>query len=294
MRVGCMHKRSLLGAPLLIALVVMGLLLGAFSFASVAQAADRWTDITDDQWVQIYGITAAEAASAADGYTDGRFGPFDPVTRGQFAKMAVDGFAIATANPVTPTFSDTPRNSTFYIWVEGGVRAGVISGYQDGTFRPFNTIARQQCNNILGSYLSGEEIDSRQGIQGSSGFYPSLAAWFAAEGEAQLSQFADGSSVLTVHRPGTAYLIMRGVLLGSVQGAVKYLSPANTLARAQAVAMIVRTRDVASSFAPIPVPTVTLLNPAQGTVDGGNQVVITGTNFVGVTSVTFGGNPVKA
>lgn len=38
-------------------------------------------------------------------------------------------------------------------------------------------------------------------------------------------------------------------------------------------------------------PVVALLSPASGPLEGGTSVVITGTNFNGVTSVTFGGIP---
>lgn len=40
-----------------------------------------------------------------------------------------------------------------------------------------------------------------------------------------------------------------------------------------------------------PAPTITNVNPNIGPTAGGNQVVITGTNFVGLTSVVFGANP---
>jgi hypothetical protein len=38
-------------------------------------------------------------------------------------------------------------------------------------------------------------------------------------------------------------------------------------------------------------PTITSLSPASGPLQGGNQVIVTGTNLAGVTSVSFGGNP---
>ena len=38
-------------------------------------------------------------------------------------------------------------------------------------------------------------------------------------------------------------------------------------------------------------PVITLLTPASGPIPGGNTVVITGTGFTNVTSVTFGGQP---
>jgi len=41
----------------------------------------------------------------------------------------------------------------------------------------------------------------------------------------------------------------------------------------------------------VPAPTVTGIAPASGSDAGGNDVLITGTNFIGVTSATIGGAP---
>src|SRR5690606_12039413 len=40
---------------------------------------------------------------------------------------------------------------------------------------------------------------------------------------------------------------------------------------------------------PPPVPTISGISPASGSTSGGNVVTITGTNFSGVTNVSFGG-----
>jgi hypothetical protein len=41
-------------------------------------------------------------------------------------------------------------------------------------------------------------------------------------------------------------------------------------------------------------PTVTALSPSSGTTAGGTPVVLTGTNFQGVTAVAFGANPASS
>ena len=137
-----------------------------------------------------------------------------------------------------------PRGYIFYRRIEGSVAAGVISGYSDDTFRPEDKIVRQQTNKILGTWLAQEEIAALGGIQGESGFYLTLDAWYAAKGMAVLSRFADELGGTMIHRPATAYLVMRGVVLGSQSGGVSYLMPVSDLMRAQAVALILRTRDV--------------------------------------------------
>ena len=250
--------------------------------------ADVWSDITDATWESVYHVTAVDASTVADGFPDGTFRPDQSVTRGQFAKMAADGLDIPLLDPPVPSFSDVPTSHIFYEFIEGSVAAGIISGYPDDTFRPDNNIVRQQTNKILGSWLSDDEIAEIGGIQGADGFYTSLATWFAAEGAEVLAGFADEGQISPVHRPETAYLVMRDVVLGSSSGGATYLKPLSELTRAQAVTMILRTGDVTFEAE---LPTVTKLNPAAGAAAGGTSVVITGSGFVGLSgagAVKFG------
>ena len=270
--------------PLVILLAVVLVL----AISGTALAADRWNDITDQQWIDMYGVTAAEVDTVADGYPDGSFRPANMVTREQFAKMAVDGLGIATLTPLTPSFSDVPTTHAFYRWIEGAAAEEIISGYADGTFRPSNYISREQTNSILGLYLSQHEIQMTGSIAGDDADYPSLAAWHAAEGQEFLAAFADSGSVASVHAPATAYLVARGVVKGNQVGAMKYLMPKSNLSRAQAAVMILRTMDASESLA---LPTVTALAPTAGPTAGGNSVVITGTGFTGLSgaaAVKFG------
>ena len=275
------HRRPLGVLTLILVLVALVILLGA----GTAFAANHWTDITDQQWIATYHVTAAQAATVAAGYPDGTFKPGLAVTRGQFAKMVVDGFGLGTANPLTPTFTDVPRTNFFFPWVQGAYSAGVISGYPDGTFRPNTSVSRQQADSILGLYLSQKELSLNDHIQGALTTYPTVSAWYAAEGAELLDSFADAASVASVHAPYAAYLAYHQVVQGSSRAGGVYLDPVSSLTRAQAVALILRVEGV--TFAP-GIPTVTLLSPASGPTAGGNSVVITGTNFVGVTAVKFG------
>ena len=120
----------------------------------------------------------------------------------------------------------------------------MIGGYPDGTYRPDNKIMRQQANSILGKYLAGVEKAARGGIQGDFTTYPTLAGWFAAEGQFYLAGYTDESQISTVHRPATAYLVYRDVILGSNE----MLTPMAFLSRAQAVTLVLRTVDVAAKL----------------------------------------------
>jgi len=57
--------------------------------------------------------------------------------------------AEATATACTLTFTDVPPDSTFYTWIRCLACRGIISGYDDGTFRPGNDITRGQIAKIV-------------------------------------------------------------------------------------------------------------------------------------------------
>ncbi|MBN1628967.1 MAG: cadherin repeat domain-containing protein, partial [Thermoleophilia bacterium] len=208
---------------------------------------NRWNDITDAEWPDTYGVSAAEVDRVADGGSDGNFRPTAIITRGQFAKMVVDGFEIARATTGPATFSDVPLSHVFFAWIEGGADAGVLSGLESGAFAPAGSITRQQAATILGRHLVARELAATGSIKGTQSTYPSLEAWFAAEGGAVLAPFADAEALATVHAPYTAYLVHAGVMQGSALGGASYLLPLGNLTRAQAAAMIVRAGKV--SFA---------------------------------------------
>ena len=137
------------------------------------------------------------------------------------------------------------------------------------------------------------------GVQGAKGYYASLTAWYAAEGEGVLEEFTDEDQVALVHRPAAAYLAMRGVVLGSSSGKDTYLDPLRELTRAQAVAMILRTK--AQRTAPNP-STSLLLNGRQLTPQGtqvalgnfptGGAVTADG-RFLWTVSTGFGYNDIR-
>ncbi len=276
------------------------LLVAAFllvpSTTGVALAADRWTDITDAQWETVYQMSAEDVATLAQGYANGdgtfSFRPSLPVTRTQFTKMSVDGFALAKLDPPVSTFTDVPRADVYYQWIEGGAAAGLISGYPNGdgafSFRPGTEISRQQSNSILGRYLSGVEIESTGLIHGVVRNYLTLEQWYALEGEFYLGFFAaDQIEVATVHRATTAYLVYQGVVAGSTQGGLTHLFPQVSLTRAQAAALIIRTRIVAAKIIgeDPPAPTDVATIPAGPA--GNARPILTGQTTIANGTVTI-------
>ncbi|MDQ2806120.1 MAG: S-layer homology domain-containing protein, partial [Chloroflexota bacterium] len=83
------------------------------------------------------------------GYSDGTFRPYNQTTRAQLAKIVVGGEGWMLVTPATAHFSDVPAGSTFYSFVETALAHGIISGYNDGTFRPSNPVTRGQLSKII-------------------------------------------------------------------------------------------------------------------------------------------------
>jgi hypothetical protein len=81
------------------------------------------------------------------------FRPASFITRGQLTKFVVlaatQARGWAVLNPSTATFSDVPRDSTFYEYIETAVCHGVVNGYNDGTFRPSANAFRGQIAKIV-------------------------------------------------------------------------------------------------------------------------------------------------
>ncbi len=83
-------------------------------------------------------------AGAISGYADSTFRPYNTATRSQFVKITVLAFHIPLYAGSEQHFTDVPTDHPFYVYVETARRDNIVSGYADGTFRPFANITRGQ------------------------------------------------------------------------------------------------------------------------------------------------------
>ena len=112
------------------------------SLVTVSAGAKDFTDnskITYDEAVAVM-----SAAKVIDGYAEGDFRPTNTLTRGAAAKIICNlilgpttaGALVADAAP----YKDVPTNNTFAGYIAYCQKAGIISGYADGTFKPANSL----------------------------------------------------------------------------------------------------------------------------------------------------------
>jgi len=127
---------------------------GGYSFTDV-QPSNNFYSVVETAYADgiISGYNCGAApAGPCDAAHRPYFLPYNNVTRGQLAKIDVLAAGWALYNPLIASFGDVPRGSTFYVYVETAVCHGVISGYNDRTFRPYNDAIRGQISKIV--YLS--------------------------------------------------------------------------------------------------------------------------------------------
>ncbi|OWY63393.1 hypothetical protein B7486_53370, partial [cyanobacterium TDX16] len=109
----------------------------------VAPAEATFADVPLDhpfflevEWLAGRGIT--------EGYADGTFRPGSTVTRQAFAAF-LQRFRGATDEPAPPaaTFDDVSPTHPFFAAIEWAAAEGLVTGYDDGTFRPGAIVTRR-------------------------------------------------------------------------------------------------------------------------------------------------------
>ncbi|MCU6790497.1 S-layer homology domain-containing protein [Paenibacillus sp. WQ 127069] len=108
---------------------------------SVKPAAKVFTDATQTHWAKL-AIDLAADSGLMDGYPDGSFKPEQTITRAETATIAAR-LSTATEGAGGDSFSDTSGHWAAAAIVKAKV-AGVVNGYEDGTFRPEQTLTRAE------------------------------------------------------------------------------------------------------------------------------------------------------
>ncbi|MGI8587018.1 MAG: S8 family serine peptidase [Chloroflexia bacterium] len=96
---------------------------------------------------------------AVAGYSDHTFRPLNNLTRGEVAKIIAltGGFELTTATG--PHFTDVPPTDPYYPYIETAFAQGLISGYRDGSFRPYGVVSRGQLAKMIVLTRSWDLLD---------------------------------------------------------------------------------------------------------------------------------------
>ncbi|MEK4384804.1 S-layer homology domain-containing protein [Solibacillus sp. FSL W7-1464] len=97
-----------------------------------------------------------------NGFKDGTFKPEQSLTRGQAAKIIAGVLQLDTKNVMNPNFKDIPTSHPYYGAIAALKQAGIIDGYEDGTFRQGANIQRNHVAKIIANSLNlkAENVDA--------------------------------------------------------------------------------------------------------------------------------------
>lgn len=94
------------------------------------------------------------------GMTPATFAPDTTITRAQFTTLLVRALRLGQFTPARPSFRDVRARDWHFGYVEAAVRAGLVTGYGDGTFRPDAPVTRQEMATLVvrAAKAAGREV----------------------------------------------------------------------------------------------------------------------------------------
>ena len=127
------------------------------------QKADGTTLLLTDyrnHWAEPY-INTAVGLGWVKGYPDRTFKPNNTLTRADFVTLLSRLSGEELPKVEKSPFPDFPATAYYAQSVAWAVDAGVINGFEDGTFRPDLPITREQMAHIMALYLQHKGLDTK-------------------------------------------------------------------------------------------------------------------------------------
>ena len=120
----------------------------------ITQGSASYSDVANLHWAYGY-IEAMTNAGLMQGMGEGSFMPDSPIKRAELATMIARYLDINKGNeskPVETHFSDTSQN-----WAQSAIeeiyRYQITEGYEDGSFRPNNSLKRDEAVTLINRSL---------------------------------------------------------------------------------------------------------------------------------------------
>lgn len=125
---------------------------------------NNFSDVSADKWYN-NAVSTLCHMGVLGGYSDGTFRPNAPITRAEFAKIAVS-FAQTNGSAVYSYFTDVKTTDWFAPYVTAAKDSSLIEGYSDGSFKPENRITRAEACAIVNRVLGRKPSKSHMKISG--------------------------------------------------------------------------------------------------------------------------------
>lgn len=121
----------------------------------------RFLDLLETHWSAPFVERLADL-TVVHGYPDGTFKPAQNINRAELTKMALRAFEVEFSETVEESFfPDVPVKEWFAVYVKKARELGIVEGYEDGTFRPAQSVNRIEALKIV-LETSGLDLGSYQ------------------------------------------------------------------------------------------------------------------------------------
>ncbi|NEU61870.1 endo-1,4-beta-xylanase [Paenibacillus sp. ALJ109b] len=186
-----------------------------FSTYAVAYVTKTFADVQNVLWAK----QAVEALAARDiikGISDDSFAPAASITRADFITLLVRALELKGSGTNGAAFRDVQPTAYYAQAVAIAKELGIVSGFEDNTFKPGNSISRQDMMVLTAKALK--------------------AAGKQSTGNGNLAPYSDAASISTYAMDSVTSLVGSGI----VNGKDGKIAPAEPLTRAEAAMVLYR------------------------------------------------------
>jgi len=117
-------------------------------FEAEAAADSSFPDVSDSYWAA-QEIEYVKSLGLMVGDDQGNFRPNAPITRGEMAAIAARYKELDTTGITASSFGDVEVGYWGTAAIEAAKAAGILDGYEDGTFKPFDQLTRAEAVKIV-------------------------------------------------------------------------------------------------------------------------------------------------
>ncbi len=126
-----------------------------FLLYSNLTSAKIFTDVKENDTYYIASRYLSDKG-VINGYVDGTFKPNQDITRAELLKIIFEGNKSETKNPNTNCFPDVGYQEWYSKYICTAKNSKIISGYDDGNFKPNKTVNKAEALKILGEFYKWE------------------------------------------------------------------------------------------------------------------------------------------
>lgn len=185
---------------------------------------------TSRHWAKddILDLAGKMIIGSTGGGTSFKFEPNRNITRAEFATFIAKGLGLAADNTGSSgahSFPDVSSSDPSAEYIRAATAAGIINGYTDGTFKPNNSITREQMALMMVRAMEYTGYKMNAGSGASS----------------TLSRFKDAAKIQS--KDTVAKAVNEGVIQGVNIGTGFQFQPAGNANRAEAAVMLKRVLD---------------------------------------------------